>query len=390
MSILVPRYRAASGDTSLSLGDRDESWDAGAAKKALDPSDYKRAFFWRDPDGDPKTLAAYKLPFASPSGGLHAVWAGVTAAAAAVQGSRGGVDIPSDDVAGVKAKIEAFYTKAKKKYDDDSIEVPWGGESTLHAGRERLLVAPITGLNVRDAQGTGDGSWIIEGYAAVFEAETTLFDLGFYRMREVITRGAFAGALAKQPLVHLNHGHDMKSAVASTAVEGIGGLELAEDFHGLRFVARVDPADPDAVRLAAKLRRGVVRQASFAFTIEAEELDSEGETPTGGVDELWRINKIRDLFDVCCAAQGAYPQTESHLRGLAAASFGRAAMAAGLPGRPLRGPESVAITSATNASQTVSGPAVVQRPDAERAARAEARRRERERALALYPPTETT
>jgi HK97 family phage prohead protease len=251
----------------------------------------------------------------------------------------------------------------------------------LRHGRERLALAPLADVQVRDASGTGDGSWTIEGYAAVFEAETTLFDLGFYRMREVISRGAFTDVLAKPHLVHLNFGHDMNTAIASTDVRGIGGLELAEDFHGLRFFARVDATDPDAVRLAVKMRRGVVNQASFAFTIGSEQLDAEDVTDDGTVDELWRINTIRDLFDVCCAAQGAYPQTESHLRSLAAASFGRAEQSAGRPGRASAGPEPIALTQ--------SGLAVVQRLQAEEARQAQIRRREIERALALHP-METT
>jgi hypothetical protein len=39
--------------------------------------------------------------------------------------------------------------------------------------RERLAVAPLQRVQVRDATATGDGSWTIEGYAAVFEQETT-------------------------------------------------------------------------------------------------------------------------------------------------------------------------------------------------------------------------
>ena len=31
----------------------------------------------------------------------------------------------------------------------------------------RIAVAPITDVVVRDASGTGDGSWTMEGYAAV-------------------------------------------------------------------------------------------------------------------------------------------------------------------------------------------------------------------------------
>jgi HK97 family phage prohead protease len=190
----------------------------------------------------------------------------------------------------------------------------------------RLAVSPLTRVEVRDATGTGDGSWTIEGYAAVYEQETTLFDLaGWYRVREEIARGAFADVLQRlahgDGLVHLNHGHDMKTAMAATDVRGIGQLELSDDFHGMRFFARVDQEDPDAKSLAVKMGRGVVRQSSFAFTIEDEELVESTVMDDGTVDQLWRILKVGDLYDVCVAAQGAYPQTESSLRSLAAASL---------------------------------------------------------------------
>lgn len=191
-----------------------------------------------------------------------------------------------------------------------------------HAARWRAAVAPLAGVHVRDATGTGDGSWTVEGYAAVYEQQTTLYDTSFLRVREVITRGAFTNVLASQPLVHLNFGHDMTTAIAGTDVQGIGGLELAEDFHGLRFFARVDPSDPDAIRVAAKMRAGIVRQASFAFTIDDEDT-VEDDTDPDVVDVLYRINRIRQLFDVCVTAQGAYPQTESHIRALAGATWNR-------------------------------------------------------------------
>jgi HK97 family phage prohead protease len=190
----------------------------------------------------------------------------------------------------------------------------------------RVAVAPITHVQVRDASGTGDGSWTIEGYAAVYEQETTLYDIaGWWRVREEISRDAFTDVLARvasgQELVHLNHGHDMKTVMAATDVDGIGGLELSQDFHGLRFFARVDPEDPDAKGLAVKMGRQVVRQSSFAFTIADEELVSSERLDDGTIDELWRINEIGHLYDVCVCAQGAYPQTESHIRSLAAASL---------------------------------------------------------------------
>jgi hypothetical protein len=108
---------AASGSTSLPLAGDDVSWDASAAQKAVaswaegDGKKLGQAFFWRDPDGDPTTLAAYKLPFATvQDGGLVAVPAGITAAAQRL----GQADIPASDMDGVKSKIAAYYQKMDK------------------------------------------------------------------------------------------------------------------------------------------------------------------------------------------------------------------------------------------------------------------------------------
>ena len=131
---------AASGATDLPLSDRDTSWDASAAEKSLDPGQYADAHFWRDPDGDPKTLSAYKLPFATASGGtLTAVWAGVTAAAQRLSQT----DIPSGDVSGVQSKIAAYYTAARKKYNDPEIQPPWEASS---ASEEEEASAEIDAL----------------------------------------------------------------------------------------------------------------------------------------------------------------------------------------------------------------------------------------------------
>lgn len=200
----------------------------------------------------------------------------------------------------------------------------------------RLAVAPIRNVEVRDATGTGDGSWTVEGYAAVFEQETVLYDGSWYRVREEIAQDAFTNVLGRvaagTELVHLNYVHNMESAVAASDVSGIGGLELSADFHGLRFFARVDPGDPDAARLVPKMQRGIVRQASFAFTIAGQELVESTEV-NGKLDELWRITEVGHLYDVCVCPQGAYPQTESHLRSLAAASLGRSDLSEGLERR---------------------------------------------------------
>lgn len=232
----------------------------------------------------------------------------------------------------------------------------------------RLAVTSLKDVQVRDASATGDGSWTIEGYAAVYEQETTLFDIpGYLRVDEELARDALSGVIERanrgDELVHLNHGHDMKTAVAASNVDGIGGLELGNDFHGMRFFARVDAEDPDAQRLAVKSRRGVVRQASFAFDIGDEELIESRELEDGTWLYKYRINEVSHLYDVCMCAQGAYPQTESYVRSLASASLrvpdlgpltnGRADVLAGLAGRsPSEGRAPVAAAVAAGGERT--------------------------------------
>lgn len=148
---------AASGSTSLPLSDQGDPWDAGAAAKSLTDAQIPQAFFWTDPDGDPKTLAGHKLQFAeNRSGTLTAVWRGVTAAAGAVQGARGGVDIPSGDVAGVKTKIGSYYAKAAKQYDDDNIKPPWAASAGQSAAF-LLAYAECGALSGLDLQFNTDG-----------------------------------------------------------------------------------------------------------------------------------------------------------------------------------------------------------------------------------------
>ena len=212
--------------------------------------------------------------------------------------------------------------------------------------RERVLLAPITEMRVSDPSQSGDGSWTMSGYAAVYEQETTLYSSPGYVEREIISRGAFDRVLASDPMVHMNHGHDMKTAVASTAVRsGIGSLQLQSDERGLRFVARVDPEDMDARQLAVKMKRGIVTQASFAFTIDDQEPDQDIDGPDGQVNVRWRINRVGSLFDVCACAQGAYPQTEAGVRTLWRAHFGHSGEPEGHQGHSLNeGPTLVTAT----------------------------------------------
>lgn len=116
----VTNIKAVVPFQDLPLADKDREWDAGEARKRLadwagdDMDKYRKGFLWYDEE-NADNLTAYKLPIADViDGRLYAVPRAIIAAAAAIQGARGGVDIPASDVPGVKNHIEKYYKKMDK------------------------------------------------------------------------------------------------------------------------------------------------------------------------------------------------------------------------------------------------------------------------------------
>ncbi|PZN06638.1 MAG: HK97 family phage prohead protease, partial [Bacillota bacterium] len=121
----------------LPLAERDRPWDADAAvarvrswaggpeKENMSWSKYRRAFLWYDAS-DPENFTSYKLPIADViDGELRAVPRAIFAAAAVLQGARGGVNVPDDDKARLRAHLSRYYAKMRRAFDDDSIVPPW-------------------------------------------------------------------------------------------------------------------------------------------------------------------------------------------------------------------------------------------------------------------------
>ena len=111
----------------LPLADRDREWDGDAAEKRVrrwadatdEPNEkYRDAHVWYDAEKK-ENFTAYKLLIADVvDGKLRAVPRGVMAAAAVMQGSRGGVDLPKNDADRVKSHLAKYY----EKMDDTA---PW-------------------------------------------------------------------------------------------------------------------------------------------------------------------------------------------------------------------------------------------------------------------------
>jgi len=104
----------------LPLADQDRSWDGTAAEKRVrswagaedEPNPrYRDAHVWYDTDKK-SNFTAYKLLIADVvDGRLVAVPRAVHAAAAVMQGSRGGIDLPDKDIDRVKSHLAKYYAK---------------------------------------------------------------------------------------------------------------------------------------------------------------------------------------------------------------------------------------------------------------------------------------
>lgn len=112
------------------IADEDAEWDADRElARAEGREELRRMHAWVDDEGDPDAKSSYKLPHHRADGTL--VPRGLFAAAAALQGGRGGVELPRDDVPGVRRHLGGHYRELDR-------EPPWEQEAAA-LRRLRLL-----------------------------------------------------------------------------------------------------------------------------------------------------------------------------------------------------------------------------------------------------------
>jgi HK97 family phage prohead protease len=141
----------------------------------------------------------------------------------------------------------------------------------------------------------GEGNQLI-GYAAVFDSPSEPMPF-----TEFVKRGAFTKTIKDGADVRLLIDHEGVPLARTKS----GTLTLTEDDRGLRVVADLDPANPDAARVMSAMRRGDLSQMSFAFrTIKDAWSDDRS------VRELREVQ----LFDVSVVTFPAYEQTMAELR----------------------------------------------------------------------------
>lgn len=163
MAAEVLQSLAVSGDGELPLADPDREWDGPAAASRVlawaagDADKMGRAFFYRDPEVDPATEAAYKLGYADVvDGDLVAIPRGIYTVANVLEGGQGGVDIPEGDRGPIRVAVGRWYDRMAEEFEDPAITPPWAPAALLAAGgfvteerlRESLALQPHASIAV--------------------------------------------------------------------------------------------------------------------------------------------------------------------------------------------------------------------------------------------------
>lgn len=174
-----------------------------------------------------------------------------------------------------------------------------GQEAETNPEIERRFVVAELRASVREA----DQQPTIEGVAAVYNQETEIM-----WFREVIRPGAFDRVLAENPDVVGAFNHNWDIILGRTLANT---LHLVDSPAGLKYVIDVNPGDPEAMSVHAKVQRGDIRQSSFAFTVRKDEWtypEDKAELPLRAVIE------VGELYDVSPVTFPAYPQTSASVR----------------------------------------------------------------------------
>lgn len=152
-----------------------------------------------------------------------------------------------------------------------------------------------TNLELRAMDDSEDG-WTVSGYAAVFDSPSEPLP-----WTEYVKRGAFRKTI--------KDGADVRLLIDHTGVPlartKSGTLKLREDDRGLFMEAKLDPNNPDAVKMRSALMRGDVSQMSFAFETVKDAWNK---------DRTVRELKEVRLYDVSIVTYPAYEETSAEIR----------------------------------------------------------------------------
>lgn len=223
---------SVTGSVDLPVAPRDTEWDGTAAlRRMVEAGVAERGCAYQEDGTDGTAASHFKLPYADvgPDGSLLIIPKGVSAAIGALNGARGGVDIPENEINAVQARLEEVSAHVSEETGEEESEgmqasawkalqdlppmpAEWFREPTV----EEL---PPGGPGVNYANGRIWG-WVAQAGEphAGFAKKITIDGLGkidlshFLRQRFVLD----SGETIKAGVYVINNGHHADGALCET------------------------------------------------------------------------------------------------------------------------------------------------------------------------------
>ena len=191
------------------------------------------------------------------------------------------------------------------------MNAPSGFDRECGPGGLEVRVLPLVGRPLEARAKSDDTTPMISGYGSV-SGQTTTIEGMFTDWDEEVSAGAWAATI-KVSDVRSMFNHDTNQLLGRTKA---GTLRLSEDDDGLFYEVDINPDDPMAMGVHAKVLRGDVDGSSVWFRVVRQEWAYPNET-----NELERPKRTiieGQLFETGPVTFPAFEQTTSTARSLGA------------------------------------------------------------------------
>ena len=163
-------------------------------------------------------------------------------------------------------------------------------------------------MQIREME-EGADEMIVRGYASTFNEPYTLYEDEYWRLEEVVDRGAFESTDMTDVIMQYDHEGRVFARNKNNT------LTVTPDEHGLLIEADLGGTELGR-QLYEEIRGGYTDKMSFGFTVDGEDiLDTKAED--GRALTVRTITSVRKLYDVSAVSIPANDATEISVRSLA-------------------------------------------------------------------------
>ena len=158
-----------------------------------------------------------------------------------------------------------------------------------------------------ETRSDGNDEMIVEGYATTFGNEYTLWDDGYYAVRESIDAGAFENADMSDVIMQYDHQGRVFARNRNKT------LELSIDYHGLKIRANLGGTELGR-QLYEEIKGGYTDRMSLGFTVAKDERTEERDEENRKTTIHRKITAIKKIYDVSAVSLPANDATEISAR----------------------------------------------------------------------------